>query len=884
MSRKKRKRGSAPGAVLPDEDALPGGEELLDDLGIDSLSLESILAEYKGLAYIEGDKKTPPDVLDEETKRIILEETGRTGKARPAEPARKRQTPPEPPPVTPPRPAKEAFSAEKPRAAKDTYSEPSGPAKASPAESSRAVSEPPAAGTARPAREAAFGFSSDSISPTLEDFFGPDAETPRTRAKTAVDETENSPFSAEKAAQREESPFATRPGRFTEEEFEAPSETVKISRPDSLADTGVIPFQPPAGRGETARPDTGRFETPPVRADKPAEEWEEKRRGGLFSRLRRGRTVTEVGEEEREEAGAPIGDGYGEDFEPYDEAYEEEYEDEEFETPVIDEEIFEEPDFKAATRRFANLCNAYSVKTFLSAIVSLVMVIVTFSFGGRETLSERDYVVATGVLLILLLVSMAIGIEQMIEGVTRLVRRKPGYETLNLFACLAAAGGAIYAIAAKNFSAGLPYCAAASMAVTAGLWGEKVHYRAFTETMKTATSASMPQGVVTEVAEEIGHIVTRKIPGRTGGFYNRLVSEDIAERVYRTASPILLVASVVLALYTGLSKGRYSDIPFYLAAILTAAAPLSASAAFAYPFSATARRLRKTGAAVAGWGGAEDLFTSDGVSVTDDDLFPTENIAISGVRVFDNVSPERAVRYTASMIAASGSGLAPLFTRLASRQGSTLMKVDDFTCYEGGIGGTIRGDRVFTGNAAFMKLMGIKIHPSLNLKNAAFTAINRRLVAVFILEYTPVKTVQRALVTFLRHKIRMFFAVRDFGIMPVMLEQKYRISVDDVEYLPIRSSYELSDDERVQSGRVAALLSREGLLPFAEAVTGAKRLRNTAVAATAFSIFSAVCGLVIMFIVSWFGGAASGPVNLVLYRLAMLIAFLLIGGFARYSG
>ena len=732
--------------------------QLDDALDLESLSLESILAEYKGSAYIDGDKKTPPDILDEKTKRIVLEETGRLGKS------------------------------------------PEKPQKAEPAP------KPPQSAPA-----------------------------------------------PEEAAE------------------------VKISHPD----TDVIPlrtspsgrFQPPQEEffpQESARAD----EAPSSDFDASEEYVEEprKKRRGLFRRVRSARYEEDT-----------VAEDY-EDEEEYDDYY---YEDEygvEEEEPVVEEEIFEEPDFKVATRRFAALCNAYSVKTFLSFPVSAVMFILTLVYNGKSPLDTRGGFVATGVLLILLFLSMMIGVEQMYYGLVRLFRKQAGYESLNFFACLASAAAAAYALITKNFSSGLPYCAAASMAITAGLWGEKLHYRAFTETMKTATSASMPGGVVTEVADEINRIVTRKIPGRTGGFYTRLVSEDIAARTYRTAAPILIAASVVFALYIGIAKQRYGDIPFYLAALLTAATPLSASAAFALPFFSTARRLRKAGAAVAGWGGAEDLFTSDGVSVTDDDLFPPENISVSGVRVFDNVSPERAVRYTASMIAASGSGLARLFTKLASKQGSTLMKVDDFTCYEGGIGGTIHGDRVFTGNAAFMKLMGIRIPPNLNLKNAAFTAVNKRLIAVFILEYVPVKSVQYALVALLRHKVRLFFAVRDFGIMPVMLEQKYKIPVDDVEYLPIRSSYELSDTERAQTGRVAALLAREGLLPFAEAVTGARRLRNTATAATVFSVLSAVVGLLIMFIISWIGGAVvSGAANLALYMLAMFVAFLFIGGFAKYQ-
>jgi cation transport ATPase len=242
-----------------------------------------------------------------------------------------------------------------------------------------------------------------------------------------------------------------------------------------------------------------------------------------------------------------------------------------------------------------------------------------------------------------------------------------------------------------------------------------------------------------------------------------------------------------------------------------------------------------------------------------------------------------AIRYTASLINASGSGLSKIFTALNSRQGMTLLKVEDFTCYEGGVGATIRGERVLTGNAAFMNLMGIRIPSGYNLKNNAFTAVNKTLVAVFTLDYVPVRAVQNALVNLLRYRVKLFFAVRDFGIMPVMLEQKYKISVDDVEYITIQSSYDLSDEKRQEAKRVSAVLSREGLSPFAEAVTGARRLRFTALAATVFSIVSAVLGILLMFVISWSGSvAAMSAGKLLLYAFSMFIATLLVSGFAKY--
>ena len=47
-----------------------------DAILADDITLESIMAEYKGTAYINGDKKTPPELLNEQADRIIREVLG----------------------------------------------------------------------------------------------------------------------------------------------------------------------------------------------------------------------------------------------------------------------------------------------------------------------------------------------------------------------------------------------------------------------------------------------------------------------------------------------------------------------------------------------------------------------------------------------------------------------------------------------------------------------------------------------------------------------------------------------------------------------------------------------------------------------------------------
>lgn len=551
------------------------------------------------------------------------------------------------------------------------------------------------------------------------------------------------------------------------------------------------------------------------------------------------------------------------------------------------EEIIEEPDFKAATKRFAASCNSYSMRSFVSLIISVVMAILTLVFQSGAELPfgiGRSDIVITGTLLIFLLLAMLLSIDRLVAGFFDFFRKGPGIESLNLVSCLVTAAAAEYSIITHNTQAGMPYCVISAFSLTFTLWGEKIYYRALTETMKTAVSVQTPVGVIAKMADELGKTVIKKVTGSTAGFYNNLMQADIGETLFKLTAPVLMIASAALAFYASVGHGQSQYFLHDFAAIMSAAVPFSAALVFAVPFSAVAKRARKLGAAIAGWGGADDLFYTDGVSITDEDLFPTGTVSLGSVKIFDEIAPEKAIRYTASLIVVSGSGLSRLFSEHLSKQGMTLNRVEEFSCYEGGIGGLIKGERVITGSDAFMNLMGIRIPNSLNVKNAIFTAVNKKLIAVFVINYVPVKSVQNALVAVLKHRVKLFFAIRDFNITPIMLEQKYRVSIAHVEYIPIQDSYDISDGGNQEVKNVSAVLTRDGLGPYAEAITAGRRLRTTTFLAAVFSLITAGAGILLMFTICWSGSFASGSAgNLLLYMLSMLSAVLVVCGFAKYK-
>ena len=168
------------------------------------------------------------------------------------------------------------------------------------------------------------------------------------------------------------------------------------------------------------------------------------------------------------------------------------------------------------------------------------------------------------------------------------------------------------------------------------------------------------------------------------------------------------------------------------------------------------------------------------------------------------------------------------------------------------------------------------------MKNAVYTAINDKLMAVFAVEYSPANSVQGALISILKWRIKIFFAVRDFNVTPSMLEQKFRVSLEDVAYVQAKDSYSISDSHTEKEGRIAAILSREGFGPFAEAVTGGRLLKSAALVATVASIISAAIGVIIMFYMCWSGAFLSAkPGNLMIFMISMLAAVLLICGYVR---
>ena len=472
----------------------------------------------------------------------------------------------------------------------------------------------------------------------------------------------------------------------------------------------------------------------------------------------------------------------------------------------------------------------------------------------------------------LMALGILLGIDEIFTGLKRAFRGKLGMDTLTALAAVFTLADGVMLTLLPNEMGRLPYTAVALTGLWISLHGTYHRKCALRLSCRTAAAAAEPYRVTLDEGKWNGRDTYTKWSGTAGGFGSQIQCDDGAQRIFRRVCPLLLLGDLLLALLATVAAGHPENLVWGLSALFTATAAFGGSLAYGRSFHKVARRLAQSGAALAGWPGVAGSKGGDRVLITDTDLFPPGYVEMNGYKVLGNFPVERVVAYTATLIRDSGSGLAKLFHDQLRALGGLMRNADRLCCYEGGgLSANIRGDQVLVGSAAFMNLMDITLPVGLNVKNAVFCAINGELAGIFALSYSLPDTVFPSLEELMREKVGPVLATRDFNLIPAMLQQRFKLAADKMDFPPVERRRELSDPEQPHCDTLTALLCREGLFPFAEAVTAARRLRRaTRVGAVLCCLGSALGMLLCAYLVSVPAYGSLSPLNLLVYMLTWL--------------
>ncbi len=523
-----------------------------------------------------------------------------------------------------------------------------------------------------------------------------------------------------------------------------------------------------------------------------------------------------------------------------------------------------------------------SILVLLLAIPLLAMTLAPFVGQPLPGALGESYPLQVYTLAGMLGVAMLLGADTLLAGLFKVVYAGFGMDTLVALACVASLADALTLQAMGGREGQLPYCALSVLALGLAMWGRYLQRRGSRSACRTAAGASTPYLVTLDEGMWSGRPAYAKWSGEPIGFGSQMQSPDGAQRMFRVTAPLLFLACVLLSLVASLGQRKPQHILWCLSATLTAAAPLSSLLCFGLPWSRLSLRLSKSGAALAGWDGVEQSAGGEGILLTDTDLFPPGAVALNGIKIFGDFPAEKVVACTATLIRDAGSGLDRIFHDLLRSQGAIYRRCDQFAVYEGGLTALVRGDQVLVGSAAFMHLMEISLPQGLGVKNAVFCAINGDLAGVFALNYSLHGAVSPSIDALIRNKIGPILATRDFNLIPAMLRQRFKLPVERVEFPPVERRAQFSAPGQEHSSVLTAVLCREGLGPYSEAVVGARRLRQAVWLNALLASLGSALGVVMAFYLSFVGSYVSlSPANLLLFLLAWLAPVLFISGWVE---
>ncbi|MDR0248221.1 MAG: procyclic acidic repetitive family protein [Oscillospiraceae bacterium] len=480
------------------------------------------------------------------------------------------------------------------------------------------------------------------------------------------------------------------------------------------------------------------------------------------------------------------------------------------------------------------------------------------------------YLMVTGLLQLLV---MFCGVDIVAKGFTDFIHLRPGIETLvtvsGVVSLLHLLTLVIDINAFGGFIGFVPYTTVNGVIFAFTLWGNYYQHNGYKRTYQTAMYASDISVIACE--ENICDGVTyTKRPGALGGFVTRTETPDAARRVTALLAPVLLAAALLFALSASVGQGRPGFFFWSWSALSLACAPISAAFVFALPYSRVAKRLYIMGGAIAGWTAAREMRGGEFAAVTDNDLFSSDMIAINGRKVLSVATPDKANTYAASMLRSAGSGLYDAFTR--DNPVTSLRAVTNLEHHEsGGLSGEIQGERVLLGALPFMLRMGIRLPSELNVKKAVYLVISLELAAVYIINYIASTSTDNGLKMLARQRVVPLLAIRDFNITPLLLKEKYGADPDLLEYPPIEERIKISDNARNAFEKPSAFVSKAGLLPMAECISGALRLRKITSLNRLFYLACLLSGFLIMLFLTYSGSSDSAaailPGNVMLYYL-----------------
>lgn len=483
------------------------------------------------------------------------------------------------------------------------------------------------------------------------------------------------------------------------------------------------------------------------------------------------------------------------------------------------------------------------------------------------------------VLAALLLLSMALSWEVTLSGLWRLVRLRPTMDTIVAAGNLVSLAYCVAPILLPRLDCGIPAACVCVVTNLFALLAKRQRMEALRRNYKSVAMAASPIGVKLYADGKVQNMAVKTQSG-VDLELAELAEYDDTERFSCYYAPIVLIFALALAVSASIAKDVPERLLWSLSYILPAAAPMCLLLSSSAGEKSLGKKLYTSGSSLINAGLTNRLAKARALALRDADLYPAGAVTITGMKIAEDQETEIVVGCAASLLQEVGGGLSKAFLEFARQQYIVPNKARELRFFETrGISASVSGRYVQLGTAGYLMRSGIDVTEGLKLKNSIFIAIDSHFAGIFSMRYEAQPTVYAAF-GLLRHgRIRPVLALRDTAQTQSGVESRFELKRETtiLPDLEERLSYSAASFGREED--TLALLLRDGLMPMAEVLLAAKKMRRSARWGIGMGLICALSGMAILAFLTGKGAAvAADPLNTLLYLLLWSIPVKMIRG------
>ena len=515
---------------------------------------------------------------------------------------------------------------------------------------------------------------------------------------------------------------------------------------------------------------------------------------------------------------------------------------------------------------------------FVSVLVVLISAAATAMYALGMVQQDRMRLMVFGQFLAML-VSALLGSYQLLEGAADLVRGRFSLNTLLCFTFILCCADGVLCLQQLR----VPCCAAFSLQVTMSLWSAYQRRNTKLGQLDTMRKAIRLDSIC--VAEDY-HNDTKGLlrgEGQVEHFMDTYEQPSRLEKVLSVYALVALCVSLAVGITAGVLHGISTGIQVAAVTVL-AAMPASMFITLSRPMAVLERRLHALGAVLCGWQGVEGMCGKALFPLDHNDLFPAGTVKMNGVKFFGSRQPDEIIAYATALVEADGGSLAPLFTHLLDSRNGMHYTVENFNPYDGGgIGGEVNGEPVLAGTLSFLKDMGVEVPEGIRISQAVCVAVDGELCGLFAITYEKDRASAAGVATLCSYRrLNPVLTTGDFMLTENFLRSRFSINPKRI-LLPGHSERKALQEKAPEVDAPAmALVTSEGLAPFAYAVTGARTLRSASTAGVVVHMIGGILGIVMMLVLAILGATEYlTPANMFLYELVWMVPGLLFTEWTR---